>query len=84
MRDYGKVSPHFWLRGSGKKLRGDSEAQVVALYLATSPSANITGLYHIERARLAQRSAQNRGRGPGKEGLRGAGGGSRFGVHEST
>lgn len=47
MRDYGKLSPFFWTRGSGKRLRGDPEAQVVAAYLSTSPSANMIGIYYV-------------------------------------
>ena len=47
MRDYGKVAPTFWTRGSGKALRGNPLAQVVALYLFTSPGASMTGLYYL-------------------------------------
>jgi len=47
MRDYAKVAPLFWTRGSGKKLRGDPEAQVLALYLVTCPSANMVGIYYV-------------------------------------
>ena len=32
MRDYSKVSPQFWTRGSGKKLRGNADAQVLARF----------------------------------------------------
>lgn len=46
MRDYGKVSPQFWVGRTGKSLRGDLEAQVVALYLMTSPHANMIGVYY--------------------------------------
>lgn len=47
MRDYGKVSPQFWTGKTGKALRGDLEAQVVAMYLMTSPHANMIGVYHL-------------------------------------
>lgn len=47
MRDYAKISPQFWTRGSGKRLRGDADAQVVALYLVTSPAANMIGIYYV-------------------------------------
>lgn len=47
MRDYGKVSPQFWTGKTGKALRGDMEAQVVAMYLMTSPHANMIGVYHL-------------------------------------
>jgi hypothetical protein len=44
MRDYGKVSPHFWIGRTGKELRqAGPESQLVALYLLTSPHANMIG-----------------------------------------
>ena len=46
MRDYGKVSPQFWIGETGKLLRGNTEAQVLALYLMTSPHATMTGIFH--------------------------------------
>ena len=53
MRDYGKVSPQFWTGKTGKVLRGNPEAQVVALYLMTSPHANMIGVYHLPMLYLA-------------------------------
>jgi hypothetical protein len=47
MRDYGRVAPTFWTRGSGKKLRGKPIAQVVALYLFTCPASTMIGIYHL-------------------------------------
>lgn len=48
MRDYGKVSPHFWIGKTGKELRhAGAESQLVALYLLTSPHANMIGLYYM-------------------------------------
>ena len=46
MREYGSVSPYFWIGETGKKLRGDANAQVLALYLMTCPHANMIGIYH--------------------------------------
>lgn len=46
MRDYGTVSPRFWIGETGKQLRGNLEAQVLALYLMTSPHANMIGVFH--------------------------------------
>jgi len=46
MRDYGKVSPQFWIGETGKMLRGNPDAQVLALYLMTSPHASMTGVFH--------------------------------------
>ena len=46
MRDYGKVSAQFWVGKTGRALRGNHEAQLVALYLMTSPHSNMIGVYH--------------------------------------
>ena len=46
MRDYGVVSPQFWIGKTGKSLRGNAEAQLLALYLMTSPHANMIGVFH--------------------------------------
>ena len=46
MRDYGAVSPQFWIGKTGKALRGNMEAQIVALYLMTSPHANMIGVFY--------------------------------------
>lgn len=45
MRDYGKVAPQFWTGATGKLLRGDAEAQIVALYLMTGPHSRWTGVF---------------------------------------
>lgn len=45
MREYGKVSPQFWIGKTGKALRGNPNAQLLALYLMTSPHANMIGVY---------------------------------------
>lgn len=48
MRDYGKVSPQFWIGKTGKALRlAGAEAQLVSLYLLTNPHANMIGLYYM-------------------------------------
>lgn len=46
MREYAKIFPRFWQAGTGKALRGDPETQVLALYLMTSPHANMIGVFH--------------------------------------
>ena len=46
MRDYGIVSPRFWIGATGKSLRGDLPAQLLAVYLMTSPHSTMTGVYH--------------------------------------
>lgn len=45
---YRKVCPTFWIGETGKKIRKlGIEAQVVAMYLLTSPHANMLGLYYL-------------------------------------
>lgn len=54
MRDYSKVCPQFWIGKTGKKLRAaGAAAQLVGLYLMTSPHANMTGLYYVSRDSIA-------------------------------
>lgn len=53
MRDYGKVNGNFWIGRTGRSLRGNHEAQIVALYLMTSPHSNMIGLYHCPIAYIA-------------------------------
>lgn len=45
MRDYGAVSPNFWTGHTGKLLRRHREAQLLAIYLMTSPHSNMIGVY---------------------------------------
>lgn len=53
MREYGKVSPQFWIGKTGKALRGKPDEQLLALYLMTSPHANMIGLFHCPVAYMA-------------------------------
>ena len=46
MRDYGSVSPKFWIGQTGRAMRGNVNAQLVALYLITSPHANMIGVFY--------------------------------------
>lgn len=45
MRDYAKVSPKVWTGETGKAMRGHPEAQIVAMYLMSSPHSEMTGVY---------------------------------------
>ena len=48
MREYGKVSPNFWVGKTGKEIRAlGLESQIVALYLMTCPHSNMLGLYYM-------------------------------------
>jgi len=54
MREYSRVGPKFWLGKTGKELRkAGAEAQVVAMYLMTSPHANMLGLYWVPTMYIA-------------------------------
>ena len=46
MRDYSVITPAFWIGETGKKLRGDANAQLLAMYLMTSPHSTMTGVFH--------------------------------------
>jgi hypothetical protein len=47
MRAYGTVLPRFWTGGTGKRLRGHKEAQIVAFHLMTGPSTTMTGVFNL-------------------------------------
>jgi hypothetical protein len=54
MRDYSKVCPQFWIGKTGKKLRASGqEAQIVGMYLMTSPHSNMLGLYYLSLNSIA-------------------------------
>lgn len=46
-RDHAIVRHRFWTGRTGKSLRGDPEAQVLAQYLMSCPSSNMIGLYYL-------------------------------------
>ena len=46
MREYSTVSPKVWTGSTGKALRGDTEAQLLAMYLITSPHSTMTGVFY--------------------------------------
>lgn len=48
MRTYSKISPKFWIGPTGREIRKlGTIPQLVAVYLLTSPHANLIGLYHL-------------------------------------
>lgn len=53
MRDYGTISPKFWTQGTGKALRGNLEAQLVALYLMSSPHSTSIGIFNCPLVYIA-------------------------------
>ena len=52
MRDYGIVSPRFWIGETGRKLRTMPYAQRVAMYLLTAPASEMTGVYYCPVATI--------------------------------
>jgi hypothetical protein len=59
MREYAKISPTFWISLEGKKIkRAGLEAQLVALYLLTNPSANMIGVYYLPLTLIAHETGQ--------------------------
>lgn len=47
MRDYAKIAPQFWIGETGRKLRGNPEAQIVGFYLISNPHSNMIGMYYL-------------------------------------
>jgi hypothetical protein len=53
VRGYGKIAPQFWTGATGKALKAAGpEAVIVALYLMTSPHANMIGVYFLPKLYL--------------------------------
>ena len=52
MRDYGIVSPRFWIGETGRKLRQMPDAQRIAMYLLTAPMAEMTGVFYCPIATI--------------------------------
>lgn len=47
MRDYARIWCQFWVRGTGRKLRGNHAAQALAMYLMSTGHGNMAGLYYL-------------------------------------
>lgn len=55
MRNYALVSPVFWVGSTGRELRKvGADAQVLALYLITSPTSQMYGLYYLPKVLMSQ------------------------------
>jgi hypothetical protein len=59
MRDYSRVSPLFWTRGTGKRLRGERDAKLLALYLLTCPVANMIGVYYLPQTTMSHEAGMS-------------------------
>ncbi|GAB4394066.1 MAG: hypothetical protein Tsb005_15010 [Gammaproteobacteria bacterium] len=54
MRQFAKISPQFWSGQTGRAIRAAGyEAQLVALYVMTSPHATMLGIYYLPLPYLA-------------------------------
>jgi hypothetical protein len=47
MRDYSRIVPAFWTSRTGKELRANRDARILATYFISSPAANMIGLYYL-------------------------------------
>ena len=48
MRDYGKLSPRFWIGDTGKEIKKRGMAvQILATYLISSPHSTMIGVYYL-------------------------------------
>jgi len=52
VRTQATIVPTFWTRGSGKKLRGNADAQVLAFYFMTSPHSTMVGIFYSSVATI--------------------------------
>lgn len=54
MRDFARISPTFWTGRTGRELRAKGPlAQLLAMYLLTSPHHNYIGMYRLPTAYIA-------------------------------
>lgn len=53
MRRYSQITSAFWTGNTGRAIRGDHDAQIVAMYLLTSPHATLEGVYVCPLAYIA-------------------------------
>lgn len=47
MRDHATVGPAFWSGSTGRRMRTNKDARILATYLITGPSAHALGLYYL-------------------------------------
>jgi hypothetical protein len=47
MRDHGSIDPAFWTGATGRKMRKNKDARILAVYLMTSPHATAIGIYYL-------------------------------------
>jgi hypothetical protein len=53
MRDYAILKPQFWYGETARRLRDNREARLLAVYLISCPTSNMTGLFYLPLALMA-------------------------------
>jgi hypothetical protein len=53
VRSFSMISPMFWTGDTGRSLRRDPLAQLIALYLITAPTSHSTGVYYLPVAYIS-------------------------------
>jgi hypothetical protein len=54
VREFAKVSPQFWISERGREIKGlGINAQLISLYLLTSPHSSMIGIYYLPIAFIA-------------------------------
>lgn len=60
MRSYSIMATVFWTKGSGKRIRGHYEAQILFWYLLSGPHSSMTGIYSLNLATVIAESGLSR------------------------
>nr|DAL03671.1 MAG TPA: hypothetical protein [Caudoviricetes sp.] len=53
MRKYSSITPKFWIGRTGRKLRGDISAKLVAAYLLSCPNNDMTGVFYCPLCQIS-------------------------------
>ena len=53
MRKYSSITPKFWIGKTGRKLRGDISAKLVAAYLLSCPNNDMTGVFYCPLCQIS-------------------------------
>lgn len=53
MRKYSSIAPKFWIGKTGRKLRGDISAKLVAAYLLSCPNNDMTGVFYCPLCQIS-------------------------------
>lgn len=53
MRKYSSITPKFWIGKTGRKLRCDISAKLVAAYLLSCPNNDMTGVFYCPLCQIS-------------------------------